>query len=354
MEQKRILTDRIHNLKTMIEQQLYKNRFLFGIAGIILLVMLPAFGYTQYIVRIFIMIGIYTMLALGLNILTGYTGLVSLGHGGFYAIGAYTTAIFMIRFQMNFIPAVIIGMIFTGLCGLLLGLPTLRLTGTYLSIVTLGFGEIVRMVIMNWDSVTNGTLGIRSIPRPMIFGNQLTLANYGMYYMMLALLTVVTLACLTFYHSKTGRALRAIKADELAASMMGIRTARYKILAFVISAMISGLAGGFYATLVSYIDQNSFTFDISILILSIVILGGMGTIRGMFLGAIILIVFPEVARPLMEWRFVVYGLVLILMMRFRPQGVLGWRSTEPYKIPAKKSSPSKKTTEKRGGEYGIS
>jgi branched-chain amino acid transport system permease protein len=348
MEQKSNKLNSIKILEENLLTLLAKNRILLGGISLILLIAIPFFGYSQYIIRIFIMIGLYTILALGLNILTGYTGLVSLGHAGFFAIGAYTTSLFMIHFQFNFIFAVIVGMVVTGFCGFLIGLPTLRLTGTYLSIVTLGFGEIVKMIIMNWKSVTNGTLGIRGIPRPSIFGFELTLANSGMYYLMLLLLLLVTFACYAFLKSKLGRALNAIKADELAATMMGIRTARYKILAFVLSAIITGLAGGYYATLLSYIDHNSFSFDVSILILSIVILGGMGTIRGMFLGAIILIVFPEVSRPLMEWRFVVYGLVLIIMMRFRPQGVLGWRSTIPYKIPEDKAIKNKQNSKEKG------
>lgn len=319
-----------------LEALLHRYRYLLGGVGVILLLSIPGFGFSQYILRIIIMIGVYTTLALGLNILTGMTGLVSLGHAGFYAIGAYTTAILMLRLHMNFLPAVVIAMAVTGICGLILGLPTLRLTGTYLSIVTLGFGEIVKMLIMNMDSVTNGTLGLRNIPKPEFFGFKMTLANSGMYYLMLIILFLVSYICVMIQKSALGRALRAIRADELAASIMGIKTARYKIAAFVLSAVITGLAGGFYATLVSYIDHNSFSFDISILILSIVILGGMGTIRGMYLGAIILIVFPEVARPLMEWRFVVYGIVLIVMMRFRPQGLLGWRTSVPYHIPAAK------------------
>ncbi len=336
MELIRKTTDRWIKGTARLELYLHNGRYLLGGAGILLLISIPGFGFSQYILRILIMIGIYTILALGLNILTGLTGLVSLGHAGFYAIGAYTTAILMLKLHMNFLPAVVIAMAVTGICGLILGLPTLQLTGTYLSIVTLGFGEIVKMLIMNMDSVTNGTLGLRNIPKPELFGLKMTLANSGMYYLMLILLFLVTYVCIVMQKSGLGRALRAIKTDELAASIMGIKTARYKIAAFVISAVITGLAGGFYATLVSYIDHNSFSFDISILILSIVILGGMGTIRGMYLGAIILIVFPEVARPLMEWRFVVYGIVLIVMMRFRPQGILGWRSSVPYHVPAEK------------------
>lgn len=313
----------------------YKNRFLIYGIGILGLLFLPNLGFSQYMIRIFIMIGIYTTLALGLNILTGYTGLISLGHAGFYAIGAYTTANLMMKLNMNFIMAVILASVVTGITGFIIGLPTLRLTGTYLSIVTLGFGEIMKVIIMNFDSVTNGTLGIRNIPRPVLFGRQLTLANHGMYYLMVALLLCATFACIAIKESKLGRALFAIKTDELAAKMMGIQASRYKVIAFVLSAMITGLAGGFYATLVSYIDHNSFNFDVSIMILSIVILGGMGTIRGMYFGAALIIYLPEIARPLMELRFVAYGLVLILMMRFCPRGILGWRF-------------------RRSGEHGIS
>ncbi len=294
---------------------------------------IPFMGFSQYLMRIIIMIGIYSMLALGLNLLTGYTGQVSLGHAGFYAIGAYTSALLSLKLGFSFFPAAIGGVLAASICGLLLGLPTLRLKGTYLSIVTLGFGEIVKMVLTNWDKVTNGTLGLKNIPRPVIFGIKLTLANNGLYYMMLALVAIVTVVCVLIIRSKIGRALISIKEDEFAATMMGIKTTKYKILAFVISAAITGLAGAFYSTVIGFIEPNSFTFDVSTLIISVVILGGMGTIRGMFLGALILIAFPEAFRFLMDYRFVVYGLVLVFMMRFRPQGILGWKSQMPYKLP---------------------
>jgi len=321
------------NASDKLEALLHKYRWVLGGAGALVLLVFPLFGFSQYIMRILILIAIYTMLALGLNILTGYTGMLSLGHAGFYAIGAYTGALLMLRLEWNFFAALAAATVLTGLCGLLLGFPTLRLTGTYLSIVTLGFCEVVRMVIMNWDPVTNGTLGLRSIPVPTLFGHSLTLSNHGLYYLALVLLALVSVCCVVIINSKIGRAFLAIKADELTASLMGIPTTRYKILSFVLSAAVSGLAGGFYASLIGYIDHNSFTFDVSILIVSIVILGGMGTVKGMYLGAALLIVFPEVARPFMEWRFVVYGLVLVLMMHFRPQGLLGRRSRLPYPFP---------------------
>ncbi len=297
-----------------------------------ILVAVPFLGFSQYIMRILIMIGIYSMLGIGLNILTGYTGLVSLGNAGFFAIGAYTSALLMLRLNLPFLVAMLAGACLSALCGLLLGLPSLRLTGSYLTIVTLGFGEIVKMVIINWDPVTNGTLGLKNIPKPSFFGNTLTLANNGLYYMMLGLLLVISLAAVCIIRSNTGRAFQAIKEDEMAATMMGIRTMRFKVLAFVLSAFITGIAGSFYASMVGYIDANSFTFDVSVLIISVVIVGGMGTMRGMFLGAALLIAFPEVSRALMDYRFVVYGLLLVVMMRFRPQGILGWKSQMPYRL----------------------
>ena len=299
---------------------------------IIVLLGLPHIGLNNYIMNIIIKIGIYIMLALGLNILTGYVGLVSLGHAGFVAIGAYTGSILAIKAGMGFATSTLLAGLLASIFGIILGLPTLRLKGIYLSIVTLGFGEIVRTVVMNWDSVTNGTLGVKSIPKPTFFGITLTLANNGMYYMMLVLLVLITMFCIVLINSRTGRAFVAIKTDEMAGIMMGINVTYYKVLAFVISAFISAIAGSYYATLIGYIDPNSFTFDISTLILSIVILGGMGTIKGMYLAAIVLIAFPEVSRALMDYRFVVYGVVLVLMMRYRPQGLLGWKSQVPYKL----------------------
>ncbi|SDJ87645.1 branched-chain amino acid ABC transporter permease [Natronincola ferrireducens] len=298
-----------------------------------LLLALPYIISSQYLLRIVIMIGIYSILALSLGLVTGYAGQISLGHAAFYAIGAYTSAVISVNFGISFFITAPIAAIVAALCGLLLGLPTLRLSGTYLAITTLGFCEIVRMVLLNWDPVTNGPLGISRIPRPSLFGLDLTLANNGMYYLMLVFLALTVLTVMAIVRSKMGRAMTAIREDELAATMMGIKTTTYKVIAFVVSAFFSGLAGAFYAHMIRFIDPNTFTFDTSIMILSIVILGGMGTIKGMFLGSIILVSFPEVLRFLQEYRFVVYGFVLVMMMRFRPQGILGGQQKSEYKLP---------------------
>jgi branched-chain amino acid transport system permease protein len=306
-------------------------------ALIVLLVLLclglPLAPTSTYVKRIFVLIMIYGTLALGLNLPTGYTGQVSLGNSAFFAIGAYTSALLVTKAGFGFFWALPFAALLAGFFGLLVGLPSLRLSGSYLSIVTLGFAEIVRMVLTNWHSVTNGPMGVKNIPRPFLWGLELSLRNNGAYYLIFAILLFTALLCYLVIYSKIGRAFIAIKEDELAATMMGIRTVHYKVLAFVLSAGISGVAGAFYAHFMRYIDPNSFTFDTSILILSIVILGGMGTLRGMYLGAALLVSFPEILRFLEQYRFVFYGLVLVLMMRFRPQGILGWQSKAPYRFP---------------------
>ncbi len=296
------------------------------------LIGLPFMGTSQYVMNLAIKIGVYVMFGLGLNLLVGYVGLISLGHAGFVAIGAYTCSLLILKAGMNFWLALLLSAVVAALFGVLLGLPTLRLSGSYLSIVTLGFGEIVKTILKNWKDVTGGTLGVKPIPKPTLFGTSMTLANNGLYFIMLFLLLLVTAFCIVAVKSKTGRAFLAIKTDETAAIMMGINVTYYKVLAFVLSGVICAVAGGYYATTMGYIDPNSFTFDTSTTILSIVILGGMGTVRGVFLGSLILTVFPELSRALMDYRFVVYGVILVLMMRFRPQGILGWKSQVPYKL----------------------
>ncbi|MEY8354260.1 branched-chain amino acid ABC transporter permease [Lachnospiraceae bacterium 54-53] len=329
-----------------------RNRKLLLALLAVCLCLLPRAVSNQYFLTVIVKMAVYAMFGLGLNILTGYTGLVSLGHAGFVAIGAYTASICAVKLGWGFLPSSLFGMLAAGLVGVLLGLPTLRLTGTYLSIVTLGFGEIIKMIAMNWTPVTNGTLGVKNIPKPNLFGIKLTIANHGMYYLAAVILVLCTVFCYVLVKSRTGRAFQAIKGDELASVMMGINTTYYKILAFVISACICAAAGALYATLIGYVDPNTFNFDVSTLILSIVILGGMGTIRGMFLGAAILIALPEASRFLMSYRFVLYGVILVVMMRFKPQGILGWRSRLPYKISGGVKEQLKITGAEEAGDNG--
>jgi branched-chain amino acid transport system permease protein len=327
-----------------IEEFLAARRVYFFAGLIILLAAVPFFGFSRYIIRILIVIGVYSILTLALNLVAGYTGQLSMGNAGFYAIGAYTSTLLMIRLGLSFWLSMCAGAVLAGFCGFLLGLPTFRLKGSYLTIVTLGFGEIIRMILMNWDPVTNGTLGIRNIPLPTFFGIRLSFANNGLYYLILVLALLVSLFCRLIINSKIGRAFISIREDEIAAQMMGVKTTYYKVLAFVLSAFLSGIAGAYYAPMVGYIDPNSFTFDVSSQIISMTILGGLGTMRGMYFGAAVLIIFPEVSRFMMDYRFVLYGLILVLMMRFRPQGLLGWQSRLPYRF----SKAVKKSLEAEG------
>ena len=329
------------------------DAFKWPLAAVIALVLLyaPNFKFmTPANMRISVMIITYAVLGMGLNVLIGYTGLVSLGHAGFYGIGAYTCALLMTKLGWPFWPALLCAGLLAAFVGFLLGLPTLRLSGTYLSIVTLGFCEIVQMILKQWEPVTNGNYGIRNIPKPVLFGLKLDLKNGGIYYLVLALCVLTGLACLAIKNSKAGRAFLAIKDDELAATMMGIRTSRYKILAFVISAFITGLGGGLYCVISSnFIEPGGFVFNTSIMILSVVIVGGLGTIRGMVFGSALLWLFPQVFRFLNEWRFVIYGVLLVLMMQFRPQGALGWQSTLPFRM----SGRTRRLMRERGLEKYI-
>ncbi len=302
------------------------------VAAGIVMVALP-FLLNSYIMRVITVIGLYTILALSLNLISGYAGQVSIGHAGFYAIGAYTSALLALNIGLPFWLCMIIAMVVTALFGMLLGLPTMRVSGTYLAVVTIGFCEVVRMVFLNFESLAGGPLGLSKIPRPVFFGFELTSQNGGYYYLVIVLLVFTVFVMRRIVNSSFGRALVAIKEDELASEMMGIRTTRYKIAAFVISAAFAGLAGSFYAHFMTYIDPNGFVFDESVLMLSIVILGGMGSIPGMFVGTILLVTLPELLRSLQEYRFVMYGVVLVLTMRYRPHGLLGGESKKPYTLP---------------------
>lgn len=314
-------------------KKLLENKKIIYITAIIFIIALPYIIGSQYIMRIVIMVGVYSILSISLGLATGYAGQTSLGHAAFYAIGAYTSALISTKFGISFFITAPIAAIFAAFMGFLLGLPTLRLSGTYLAITTLGFAEVVRMILLNWENVTNGPLGISKIPKPNFFGIELVIANNGLYYLILIILLITTITIYFIVRSKIGRALMAIRDDDLAATMMGVRTTYYKIIAFVVAAFFSGLAGAFYAHMIRFIDPNTFTFDTSIMILSIVILGGMGSIKGMFVGSLLLVSFPEVLRFLQEYRFVVYGAILVIMMRYRPQGLFGGQKKTDYVMP---------------------
>ena len=329
---------------------LSENKWLMGAlaaVAVVLLLVLPKL-VNSYILRIVIMIALYGVLALSLDFIVGYLGEISLGHAAFYAIGAFTSVFLTVKCGMNYFPAALIGGLVTAVFGVLLALLTMRMTGIYLAVTTMGFLEVIRAVILNWSAVTGGSQGISNIGKPTLFGFEFTLRNGGYYYLILFFLLLTILVTHLVINSKMGRSFKAIREDSLAAQFMGINLYQYKIWGFAISAFFAGLAGSFYAHFLGYINNNTFTYAISISILCMVILGGMGHIKGAIIGAIMLAPMSELLRMLTDamsslpswlisnperWRFVIYGLILVLMMRFRPQGLLGGLSKRPYSMP---------------------
>ena len=310
-----------------------KNAILSVVAIAVLIVIgavLPRM-VNPYIFQILILCGINIILAVSLNLINGFTGQFSIGHAGFMAIGGYTSA--AITFYLGtrvldgasaaglpasvagpafFVAAVLAGGAASAVAGLLVGLPSLRLRGDYLAIVTLGFGEIIRVAILNINAI-GGARGFTDIPR---YTNFFWVAFF-------ALVTVVFVKNLTT--SSHGRAFLSVREDEIAAEALGINTTRYKVVAFVIGAFFAGVAGGLFGHYLMYLHTNSFTFMKSFEVVIMVVLGGMGSITGSIIAAIILTILPEALRPVKEYRMVIYSGLLIFLMIARPQGLLGMR-----------------------------
>lgn len=271
-------------------------------------------GYVNpYYLQILVNIGIGIILALGLNVITGLTGQLSLGHAAFMSIGAFTSALLTIKLGMPFGINLILTGFITAAVAALIGLPILRLTGDYLAICTLGFAEIVKVVFLNLD-ITNRALGltvpaaVTSIPMPVVV--------WGV--------VLVTIICVSFIHSsRFGRALMAVRGDEIAAEAMGINVTLYKVQSFALGAFIAGVGGGLYAHFMGYINPSDFGFLKSVDILSMIVLGGLGSITGSVIGATILSAAPEFLRFMASYRMLVYGGLLVCMMIFRPNGLMG-------------------------------
>lgn len=293
---------------------------------------------SDYWLRILIFVLVYGLLASGLNIVVGFTGLLDLGFVAFWAVGSYFTSILFIlvlRQKFGIQPDqiwwllyanFIVGGLIAAGCAVVLGYPTLRLRGDYLAIMTLGFGEIIRVVATNWVSVTRGPMGIRGIPSPNLFGEKLGTPQL-LYFFALALTCGVIFLIARMVKSYVGRAWVAIREDEDAAEAMGINTARYKLYAYAFSGFVGGLTGTFYAHFQQYISPFNFSLFENILILMLIVLGGLGTIIGPFIGALIWIVFLQLALDLPfvqhfpETRFALLGMLLVILMLFRPQGL---------------------------------
>jgi branched-chain amino acid transport system permease protein len=304
--------------------------FIISILGFLLLInyYLPS-RMNPYYLQILILIGINIMLAVSLNLINGFTGQFSIGHAGFMAIGGYSSAFFTYYFGRNliqglssvilfpwlaksiiFVLALILGGTLAAVAGLVVGIPSLRLRGDYLAIATLGFGEIIRVMILNIDAV-GGARGFADIP------------GYTNLFWVLFFVLVTIIVVRNLVNSTHGRAFLSVREDEVAAEAMGINTTYYKVYAFVIGAFFAGIAGGLFGHYLMYLHTNSFTFMRSIEVIIMVVLGGMGSITGAILAAIILTILPEFLRVVKDYRMVIYSLILIILMLTRPQGLFG-------------------------------
>jgi branched-chain amino acid transport system permease protein len=300
----------------------------------------------RYVVELAITLLIYVMLGWGLNIVVGLAGLLDLGYVAFYAVGAYSYALLAINFDLSFWLCLPIAGALAALFGVLLGFPVLRLRGDYLAIVTLGFGEMIRIVLLNWKDFSGGSAGLSSIPRPTFFGIPFTNnpdpgvvpfhEYFGLdfspmqritflYYLIFLLAIATNLFTLRLRKLPIGRAWEALREDEIACRALGINPTNVKLSAFALGAMFGGFAGAFFATRQGFISPESFTFIESAVILAIVVLGGMGSQLGVVIAAAFLILVPELLREFSQYRMILFGLAMVLIMLWRPQGLVAHR-----------------------------
>ncbi|WP_298449226.1 high-affinity branched-chain amino acid ABC transporter permease LivM [uncultured Marinobacter sp.] len=314
------------------------------LTGIVVFALFWPFLVSRGSVDLATLVLIYIMLALGLNVVVGLAGLLDLGYVAFYAVGAYTFALLSQYTGISFWMALPIGALLAGLTGMILGFPVLRLRGDYLAIVTLGFGEIIRILLNNWTTLTGGPNGIGGIPEPTLFGMEFGrrvkeegntsfhetfgIAYSGehkvifLYLIALVLAVITALIIRRFMRMPVGRAWEALREDEIAARSLGLSRTAVKLSAFTIGAFFAGFAGTVFASKQGFISPESFVFLESAIILAIVVLGGMGSQLGVILAAIAVTILPELAREFSEYRMLIFGAAMVLMMVWRPQGLL--------------------------------
>ena len=292
-------------------------------AILLLFILIPFIDPNPYHIEILATAALYALLALGLNLIVGFAGLLHLGYAAFFAIGAYTYALLNLRVGCPFWLGLPIGMAAAGVGGFLLGLPAVRVRGDYLAIVTLGFGEIVRIVVTNLEPWTGGPNGLLGIAHPVIGNFNFGVDSKPYYWLLLVLVAAVAWACTRLRRSRIGLAWAALREDELAARSLGINGTRLKLLALGLGGGIAGLAGSVFAAKQGTITPDSFDFILSVMVLAMVILGGLGSVRGAILGAAVLSILPELLREFSTYRMLLFGVGMVLLMRLRPQGLLG-------------------------------
>jgi branched-chain amino acid transport system permease protein len=310
----------------MIRKRKLKESYMI-IFFLLILAVLPLIVSGSYWLQVFVLGEFLALIVMSLFLLSGLSGQISLGHAGFYAIGAYTSAILCTRLGISPWITIFIGAIAAGIVGLIIGYPSLRLRGPYFIISTVGFCEIVYLTVLNWTDLTRGPMGITGIP-PLTsiklgglvidFSQKITF-----YYLLIVVIAIASFLVYNLVNSRTGNALKAIRDDDIAASCMGINLAYYKVLAFVISAMLAGLAGGLYAHFMRFVSPETFTLGESINYLVLLLVGGSASLLSAFLGGIGMSTLLESMRFLSGYRLIVYGVILVLVILFMPSGLAG-------------------------------
>ena len=287
------------------------------------LLLFPFLDTNPYHIDVLATAALNALLALGLNLIVGFAGLLHLGYAAFFAIGAYTYALLSLHVGFPFWVGLPISAVTAGLAGILLGLPAIRVRGDYLAIVTLGFGEIVRIVVTNLEPWTGGPNGLLGIAHPVVGGFNFGVQSRPYYWLLVVLVGGTAWICTRLSRSRIGLAWGAIREDETAARCLGIDATRLKLLALGIGGGIAGVAGCVFASKQGTITPDSFDFIFSVMILAMVILGGLGSVPGVILGASVLSILPELLRDFSSYRMLLFGILMILLMRVRPQGLLG-------------------------------
>lgn len=305
-----------------IRKHIRHHRLMWILFLLVAALVLPLVLTNNYHLGIATRILMYMILASAVNVMNGYSGQFAIGHAGFLCVGAYTAAILMTRAGMNFFLVLPLAGMVTALFGLLVSFPIGKLSGIYLGFVTLGFSEIVRIVCLNWTPVTGGPMGIKAIQGPSLFGFSLQ-SPKGYYYIIFVMLVLMVFCTAKILKSRTGRAWISIRENEAAAASLGIQTARYKTMNIMYATFWEGCAGAFMATYYHFVDSSMFVTDESFNILSMAIVGGMGTLAGPIVGAVVINIITEAFRFLSEYRMVIYALLIIAMMWLRPQGIAG-------------------------------
>ena len=297
-------------------------------AAAVVAVALPLLLQGPYHRHVLVLAGLFILMALGFDLVLGYLGELSLGHAAFFGIGAYTTALLTRHFDVPFPVDLVLAGLGTGVAGVLIGAPSLRLKGPYFAIVTFGFAEILHLIALNWTSVTRGPMGLPDIPHAQLGPMPIT-TELGYYYVLLALIGLAILVTQRLLDSTVGHAWLAIRENEELALATGIPAFRFKLLAFVIGMIFTGVAGSVYARYVHFVDPTALSFYYTVTVVSMVIVGGQGSIAGTILGALLFTLLPEYLRVVEGARLVIFGALLMLAVVFMPEGLRGLVRSTP-------------------------